>query len=81
MPAPMLPAKHIGARPGWRQASTARDFQLRHHLAVHGNITALVYEPIAENIHGIDERVSLASLKRVTKALVLFAAGWCLIEP
>lgn len=46
-------------------------------FSVHGNIPSLVYGPIAENIHGIDERVSLASLRRVTKTLALFAAGWC----
>lgn len=49
-------------------------------FAVHGNIPSLVYGPIAENIHGIDERVSLPSLRRVTKALALFAADWCGIE-
>lgn len=36
-------------------------------FSVHGNIPSLVYGPITENIHGIDERVSLSSLKRVTK--------------
>jgi acetylornithine deacetylase len=46
-------------------------------FAVHGNIPALVYGPIAQNIHGIDERVSLPSLRRVTKTLALFAADWC----
>lgn len=49
-------------------------------FSVHGNIPALVYGPIAENIHGIDERGSLPSLKRVTKALALFAADWCGID-
>lgn len=49
-------------------------------FAVHGNIPSLVYGPIAENIHGIDERVSLPSLMRVTKALALFAADWCGIQ-
>ena len=49
-------------------------------FSVHGRIPALVYGPIAENIHGIDERVSLSSLKRVTKALALFAADWCGIQ-
>ena len=47
---------------------------------VHGNIPALVYGPISENIHGIDERVSLSSLKRVTKTLALFAADWCGVQ-
>lgn len=46
-------------------------------FSVHGNIPSLVYGPVSENIHGIDERVSLSSLKRVTKTLALFAADWC----
>ncbi len=46
-------------------------------FAVHGNTPALVYGPVSENIHGIDERVSLSSLKRVTGTLALFAADWC----
>lgn len=49
-------------------------------FSVHGNIPSLVYGPIAENIHGIDERVSLASLRRVTKTLSLFAADWCGVQ-
>ncbi|MEW9614680.1 ArgE/DapE family deacylase [Shinella sp. S4-D37] len=49
-------------------------------FSVHGNIPSLVYGPIAENIHGIDERVSLSSLKRVTQTLALFAADWCGLE-
>jgi acetylornithine deacetylase len=49
-------------------------------FSVHGNIPSLVYGPIAENIHGIDERVSLASLRRVTKTLALFAADWCGVQ-
>jgi len=49
--------------------------------AIHGNIPSLVYGPIAENIHAIDERVSLSSLRRVTKTIALFAAGWCGVRP
>lgn len=49
-------------------------------FSVHGGIPALVYGPVAENIHGIDERVSLSSLRRVTKTLALFAADWCGVE-
>jgi len=45
-------------------------------FSVHGNIPSLVYGPVSENIHGIDERVSLSSLKRVTKTLALFAVNW-----
>jgi acetylornithine deacetylase len=46
-------------------------------FALHGDMTSLVYGPVAENIHAIDERVSLPSLLRVTKAIALFAAAWC----
>lgn len=49
--------------------------------SVHAGITSLVYGPVAENIHAIDERVSLPSLRRVTKAIALFAAGWCGVRP
>ena len=49
-------------------------------FSVHGNIPSLVYGPITENIHGIDERVSLSSLKRVTTTLALFAADWCGVQ-
>jgi len=50
-------------------------------FANHANRPALTYGPFAENIHGIDERVSLSSLKRVTQTIALFAANWCGIEP
>ncbi|WP_134494821.1 ArgE/DapE family deacylase [Microvirga pakistanensis] len=49
--------------------------------SVHGKIPSLVYGPVAENIHAIDERVSLPSLRRVTKAIALFAASWCGVRP
>jgi len=49
--------------------------------SVHAGIPSLVYGPIAENIHAIDERVSLPSLRRVTKAMALFATSWCGVRP
>ena len=49
-------------------------------FANYARIPALTYGPIAENIHGIDERVNLPSLKRVTETIALFAASWCGIE-
>jgi acetylornithine deacetylase len=49
-------------------------------FSVHAGMPALVYGPVAENIHGIDERVSLSSLKRVTTTIALFAASWCGVE-
>ena len=47
---------------------------------LYDNCPCLVYGPIAENIHGFDERVSLSSLKKVTAAIALFVAEWCGLE-
>lgn len=49
-------------------------------FGLYGGIPALVYGPIAERIHGYDERVSLSSIKRVTQSIALFIAGWCGLE-
>ena len=45
--------------------------------ALYEHVPTLCYGPKSENIHGIDERVSLASLRRVTTAMALFIAEWC----
>jgi acetylornithine deacetylase len=37
--------------------------------------------PSADNIHGIDESVELASMHDVTRTLALTIAGWCGLEP
>jgi len=47
---------------------------------LYGDTPCLVYGPRAENIHGFDERVSLASVKQVTAAIALFIAEWCGLE-
>jgi acetylornithine deacetylase len=47
---------------------------------LYAGIPALVYGPRAENIHAFDERVELDSMRRVTKTLALFIAGWCGVE-
>jgi acetylornithine deacetylase len=43
-------------------------------------IPAFCFGAKAEGIHGFNERVSLESLKKVTKTLALFIAGWCGVE-
>jgi acetylornithine deacetylase len=48
--------------------------------ALYDKIPALCYGPISQNIHGFDERVSLASVKRITTAMALFIAEWCGVE-
>ena len=45
--------------------------------ALYNKIPALCYGPKSRNIHGIDEAVSLSSVKRVTQAMALFIAEWC----
>lgn len=44
--------------------------------ALYDRIPTLCYGPISRDIHGIDEAVSLASLKRITTAMALFIARW-----
>jgi acetylornithine deacetylase len=50
-------------------------------FVLYGDCPCLVYGPHGQNIHGFDERVSLASMKRVTGAVALFVADWCGLEP
>ena len=49
-------------------------------FVLYGDCPCLVYGPYSENIHGFDERVSLASVKRVTGSIALFMAAWCGLE-
>jgi acetylornithine deacetylase len=49
--------------------------------ALYDKIPSLCYGPISRNIHGFDECVSLASLKRITGTIALFIADWCGVEP
>lgn len=43
-------------------------------------VPAFCFGARMEGAHGFNERVDLASVKRVTKALALFTANWCGIE-
>ncbi len=45
--------------------------------ALYDRIPALCYGPVSQNIHGVDERVSLQSVERITGAMALFVAEWC----
>ena len=65
----------IFGRPMEETASTATtDARL---FGLYGDMPALVYGPKSEHIHGFDERVSLISIREVTKVLALFIADWC----
>jgi acetylornithine deacetylase len=48
--------------------------------ALYDRVAALCYGPISRNIHGFDECVSLASVKRITTAIAFFVAEWCGLE-
>ncbi len=50
-------------------------------FALYANVPSLVYGPRSEAIHGFDERVHLESVRNVTKAIALFIADWCGIDP
>ena len=58
---------------------TAAYLDARVH-ALYDKIPALCYGPMGERIHAFDERVSLASVKRITGAMALFVAEWCGVE-
>ena len=45
------------------------------------DIPAFCYGPLAENIHGLDERVGLDSIRAATKTIACFAAEWCGVDP
>ena len=45
--------------------------------ALYNQIPALCYGPKSRNIHGINESVSLSSVKKITQAMALFIAEWC----
>jgi acetylornithine deacetylase len=48
--------------------------------ALYDRVPALCYGPIGANVHGYDEWVSLASVRRITGAMALFVAEWCGVE-
>ncbi len=50
-------------------------------FVIYAGMPCLVYGPLSYDIHGFDERVSLASIRRVTGAIALFIAEWCGLEP
>ena len=49
--------------------------------ALYDRIPVLNYGCIAENYHGFDERVNLASVERTTAVIAQFIADWCGVEP
>jgi acetylornithine deacetylase len=50
-------------------------------FVLYDDCPCLVYGPRSENIHGFDERVSLRSIRQITRSLALFTARWCGLTP
>lgn len=51
------------------------------HFSLMTDIPVTNYGPLARDIHGIDEAVSLASVRRVTLTLAHYLVNWCGVEP
>ena len=49
-------------------------------FVLYGDCPCMVFGPRSENVHGFDERVSLESIRQVTKTIALFVADWCGVE-
>jgi acetylornithine deacetylase len=64
---------HGGAAPELRATTATTD--ARHF--VRRGIPAICFGPWAEDIHGIDERVSMTSMTQVATVLAHFVVDWC----
>ncbi len=51
------------------------------HFALMTDLPVTIYGPTARNIHGIDEAVSLDSMRRVAATMAQFIVDWCGVEP
>ncbi len=49
-------------------------------FTLYADTPTLVYGPVSEAIHGFDERVSVESVRRITKSIALFIANWCGVQ-
>ncbi|HLI60958.1 MAG TPA: ArgE/DapE family deacylase [Solirubrobacteraceae bacterium] len=57
------------------QLPTTATTDARHF--VRRGIPAVCFGPLAEEIHGIDERVSIASMQRAAQVMAVFVRDWC----
>ena len=69
-----------GHRPGAGEAGLHRHHR-RARFRLMTDLPVTCYGPEARNIHGIDESVSIASMKRVATAMAQFIVDWCGVAP
>lgn len=67
----------MAAEPRYLASTATTDVRVFH---VYGDTPATCYGPESTHIHGIDESVSLESVRQVTRVLALFMARWCGLE-
>ncbi len=65
-----------GKKAGTYIATCTTDLRAFYH---YGNNQPTCFGPVAENIHGIDERVDIDSIMHVARTYALFLARWCLL--
>jgi acetylornithine deacetylase len=70
-------AQVMNGDPEWFASGATTDAR---SFNLYGSIPATCYGPEAQNIHGIDESVSLDSTLRVAQVLALFVTRWCGVE-
>lgn len=64
----------LKTQPGRTAMTATTDVKFFH---LYGKIPSTCYGPTGENIHGVDEWVSIESLQRVAAVYALFIARWC----
>ncbi len=47
---------------------------------LNAGIPSLCFGATAEAMHGFNERVDIESLRKTTRTIALFVAGWCGVE-
>jgi len=71
-------AKVTGTAPERRALTATTDARFFRLMT---DVPVTCYGPQAQNIHGIDESVSIASMKRVATTMAQFMVDWCGVEP
>ena len=71
-------ARVTGAAPPLFASTATTDARA---FALYGDTPAVCFGPLAENEHGVDERVHVPSITRTAQALALFISDWSGLSP
>ena len=71
-------ARVTGATPPLFASTATTDARA---FALYGETPAVCFGPLAENEHGVDERVHVPSITRTAQALALFISDWSGLSP